>query len=214
MASNKINSWNELRWFQDHHHVEMYDKIPHPVCPPMKDWYSALETVSPPEVRAVILGQDPYPTPGMATGLAFSVPSDTRELPPSLVNVFSEYVSDLHFPWPSSGDLSGWARSGVLLWNSVLTCAPRSPRSHVGLGWERLTAEILDVLCCREPSPVFILWGMDARTVFGERTGKTIVSSHPSPLSARRGFFGSRPFSRCNAELVRSGQQPVNWRLP
>lgn len=192
----------------------MLDKVPHPCLPPVKDWYRAFNQTPLESVKAVILGQDPYPTPGVATGLAFSVASDATKLPPSLVNVFTEYVSDLHHPWPASGDLSSWARNGVLLWNTLLSVAPRDPGSHRGLGWESLTAEVLDVLCSRRPSPVFILWGLDARTVFGSRAGEVITSAHPSPLSARKGFFGSRPFSTCNALLRRTDQQPIEWRLP
>jgi uracil-DNA glycosylase len=167
------------------------------------------------QCRVLIVGQDPYPTPGHAVGLSFSVASDVRPLPPSLVNIFREYTDDLGFPPPSTGDLSPWAENGVLLLNRSLTVAPGRPAAHRGRGWEAITDQAIRALVAR-PSPlVAILWGRDARSLrplLGDVP--CVESAHPSPLSARHGFFGSRPFSRANALLVERGATPVDWKLP
>lgn len=213
--------WKDLPFFKNHGPMRMFEKLSEKegghlrdVQPAVRYWYKALQLTPYEKTVAVILGQDPYPTRGMACGLAFSVLPEQRELPPSLVNIFQEYTSDLHFPWPRTGDLSSWAERGVLLLNSSLTVSAGNPGSHKDVGWSELVGEVLDALSNRKPSPVFILWGVAARTLFGNRRGQTITSVHPSPLSAHRGFFGSRPFSTCNALLRKSRQQPVNWRLP
>jgi uracil-DNA glycosylase len=167
------------------------------------------------DVRVLIVGQDPYPTPGHAVGLSFSVGPDVRPLPPSLVNIFREYVDDLGFPEPATGDLSPWAEHGVLLLNRALTVAPHRPAAHRGKGWEEVTEQAIRGLAARGTPLVAILWGRDARNLRPLLGGvPCIESAHPSPMSARSGFFGSRPFSRANLLLVQQGAEPVDWKLP
>jgi uracil-DNA glycosylase len=166
-------------------------------------------------VRVLIVGQDPYPTPGHAVGLCFSVAPDVRPLPPSLVNIFKEYSDDLGFPQPSNGDLSPWFDQGVLLLNRSLSVQPGKPNSHQGKGWEAVTEQAIKVLAARGGPLVAILWGRNARDLkplLG--TVPCVESPHPSPMAARHGFFGSRPFSRTNELLVRQGAEPIDWRLP
>ena len=167
------------------------------------------------DVRVLIVGQDPYPTPGHAVGLSFSVAPETRPVPRSLANIYREYSDDLGFPTPATGDLTPWARHGVLLLNRVLTVAPGQPASHRGRGWETVTEQAIRALVASPQPLVAILWGRDARNL-GPLLGDTprIESAHPSPLSASGGFFGSRPFSRANALLAELGADPVDWRLP
>jgi uracil-DNA glycosylase len=167
------------------------------------------------EVRALIVGQDPYPTPGHPIGLCFAVAPDVRPLPRSLANVFREYQDDLGEPEPANGDLTPWVQQGVLLLNRCLTVRPGAPASHRGRGWEMITDAAIDALVTRERSMVSLLWGKDARSL-APRLGTLprIESAHPSPMSANRGFFGSRPFSRANALLAERGEQPIDWRLP
>jgi uracil-DNA glycosylase len=168
------------------------------------------------DVRVLILGQDPYPTPGHAVGLSFSVAPDVRPLPASLVNIFREYSQDLGLPTPANGDLSPWARRGVLLLNRALTTAPGKPGAHRGKGWEAVTAQAITALAERGTPLVAILWGRDARDLkplLGPEV-PSIESAHPSPMSADRGFFGSRPFSRAGELLAGIGAEPVDWRLP
>jgi uracil-DNA glycosylase len=167
------------------------------------------------EVRVLIVGQDPYPTPGHAVGLSFSVAPEVRPLPGSLINIFRELNTDLGLPQPSSGDLTPWTRQGVLLLNRALTTAPRRPAAHRGKGWEEVTEQAIRALAGRGKPLVSVLWGRDARNLrplLGELP--SVESAHPSPMSADRGFFGSRPFSRANDLLIRQGGQPVDWRLP
>lgn len=167
------------------------------------------------DVRVVIVGQDPYPTPGHAVGLSFSVASDVRPVPRSLANIFTEYSDDLGFPTPTTGDLSPWADRGVLLLNRVLTVTPGKPASHRRRGWEDVTARALTALAERDRPLVAVLWGRDAATakpMLGQ--ARTVESVHPSPLSASRGFFGSKPFSTVNRHLAELGEPPVDWRLP
>ncbi|WP_189552056.1 uracil-DNA glycosylase [Streptomyces lavendofoliae] len=167
------------------------------------------------EVRVLIVGQDPYPTPGHAVGLSFSVAPDVRPLPGSLENIFREMHSDLGLPRPSNGDLTPWTRQGVLLLNRALTTAPRKPAAHRGKGWEEVTEQAIKALVARGKPLVSVLWGRDARNLrplLGDLPA--IESAHPSPMSADRGFFGSRPFSRTNELLVRQGAQPIDWQLP
>ncbi|MGH3917094.1 MAG: uracil-DNA glycosylase [Pseudonocardiaceae bacterium] len=168
------------------------------------------------QVRVLIVGQDPYPTPGHAVGLSFSVEPDVRPLPRSLVNIFQEYCADLGLPMPSTGDLSPWAERGVLLLNRVLTVEPGKPGSHRGKGWEEVTEQAIHALVAREAQPlVAILWGRDARNLRPILSDVPCVeSAHPSPMSADRGFFGSRPFSRVNQLLEELGDEPVDWALP
>jgi uracil-DNA glycosylase len=168
------------------------------------------------EVRVLIVGQDPYPTPGHAVGLSFSVAPDVKRLPPSLVNIFREYGEDLGYPEPSCGDLTPWTERGVLLLNRVLTVSPKQPGSHRGKGWEEVTEQAIRALAARDSEPfVAILWGRDARTLVPLLDGvPCIESAHPSPYSAASGFFGSRPFSRANQLLEQRGGEPVDWKLP
>lgn len=167
------------------------------------------------DVRVLVVGQDPYPTPGHAVGLSFSVAPEVRPLPRSLANIYRELVADIGCPAPSSGDLSPWARRGVLLLNRVLTVAPGRPGSHRGKGWEEVTDVAIRALVARGGPLVAILWGRDAQTLQPALQGvRCITSAHPSPMSADRGFFGSRPFSRANTHLVELGAAPVDWRLP
>ena len=167
------------------------------------------------QVRVLVVGQDPYPTPGHPIGYCFSVAPDVHPIPKSLQNIFREYVDDLGHPMPATGDLTPWAEQGVLLLNRVLTVRPATPASHRGQGWEHVTAQAIRALVDRGGPLVAILWGRDARDLRPHLGGVPIIeSAHPSPLSAHRGFFGSRPFSRTNALLEQQGGAPVDWRLP
>jgi len=173
-------------------------------------------------VRVLIVGQDPYPTPGHAVGLSFSVGPEVRRLPGSLVNIFREYSEDLGYPAPATGDLTPWSERGVLLLNRVLTVQPGQPGSHRGRGWEEVTEQAIRALAARKSAGrvggtpmVAILWGRDARTLAPLLEGTpSIESAHPSPYSAANGFFGSRPFSRANQLLEQEGAEPVDWKLP
>ena len=166
-------------------------------------------------VRVLIVGQDPYPTPGNPVGLSFSVAPGVRRLPPSLVNIFTEYSADLGYPRPVNGDLTPWAERGVLLLNRVLTVQPGHPGSHRGKGWEQVTEQAIRALAAREAPLVAILWGRDARTLVPLLGGvPCIESAHPSPNSAHNGFFGSHPFSRANHLLEQQGAEPIDWKLP
>ncbi|PXX12297.1 uracil-DNA glycosylase [Mycolicibacterium moriokaense] len=169
------------------------------------------------QVRVLIVGQDPYPTPGHAVGLSFSVAADVRPLPRSLDNIFTEYGKDLGHPPPATGDLTPWAERGVMLLNRVLTVRPGTPASHRGKGWEAVTECAIRALVAREQPLVAVLWGRDAATLKPMLDGghcTSIESVHPSPLSASRGFFGSRPFSGANELLEKMGADPIDWRLP
>lgn len=166
------------------------------------------------EVKVIIVGQDPYPTPGHAMGLSFSTAPGVRPLPRSLVNIFKEYSSDLGLPMPEDGDLTPWSEQGVALFNRVLSVQPGKAGSHRGRGWEEVTEHALRALAGRRKPLVAILWGRDAQNT-QKFLGDTacICSPHPSPLSAARGFFGSKPFSHANELLVQQGAEPVNWQL-
>lgn len=166
-------------------------------------------------VRVLIVGQDPYPTPGHPVGLSFSVAPRVRPIPRSLANIFQEYMADLGLPEPATGDLAPWADRGVMLLNRVLTVRPGVPASHRGRGWERVTDQAIAALADRRAPLVAILWGRDAQTLADRLAGVPVLTSaHPSPLSAARGFFGSRPFSRVNAALSEQGAEAVDWELP
>ena len=167
------------------------------------------------DVRVLVVGQDPYPTPGHPIGLAFAVAPDVRPLPKSLQNIFTELVDDLGVPPPTTGDLTPWVEQGVLLLNRSLTVRPHAPASHRDAGWAPVTDHVVDALVARDRPLVAVLWGRQAQSVQPRLDGTpAITSPHPSPLSAHRGFFGSRPFSRTNALLVEQGADPVDWRLP
>lgn len=166
-------------------------------------------------VRVLVVGQDPYPTPGHPVGLSFSVAPDVRPIPRSLQNIYRELVSDLAVPTPGNGDLTPWTERGVLLLNRVLTVAPGASGSHRGKGWEQVTDAAITALVARDRPLVAILWGRDAQTLAPMLAATPQVRSvHPSPMSADRGFFGSRPFSRANDLLTGQGAGPVDWRLP
>jgi uracil-DNA glycosylase len=167
-------------------------------------------------VRVLVVGQDPYPTPGHAIGLAFAVDRSVRPLPPSLANIHAEYAADLGLPAPSHGDLTAWVDQGVLLLNRCLTVRHGAPGSHRGRGWEEVTDAIVAALVARDAPLVALLWGRDAQALAPTlRAGGAAVltAPHPSPLSAHRGFLGSRPFSAANAALVAAGATPVDWTI-
>lgn len=166
------------------------------------------------DVRVLIVGQDPYPTPGHAIGLSFAVERQVRPLPRSLQNIYRERRDDLGVPPSVHGDLSAWAERGVMLLNRVLTVRPGEPGSHRGRGWEQVTDAAIRALAARGQPLVAILWGREAQSLaplLGDVP--VIASAHPSPLSASRGFFGSRPFSRANAVLESLGASPIDWSL-
>lgn len=166
------------------------------------------------QVKVLIVGQDPYPTPGHAVGLSFSVERDVRPLPRSLQNIYAELQSDLGIPPCPHGDLTGWFEQGVLLLNRCLTVRPGKPASHRNKGWEKVTQLAIESLVARGGPLVAILWGRDAQTLKPMLGDIPVVKSpHPSPMSARYGFFGSRPFSRTNELLEKQGAQPIEWRL-
>ncbi|UOE44571.1 uracil-DNA glycosylase [Agromyces larvae] len=166
------------------------------------------------DVRVLIVGQDPYPTPGHPIGLSFAVEQHVRPIPRSLQNIYRELADDLGVHPPAHGDLSAWTRNGVMLLNRVLTVRPGAPASHRGAGWEAVTDHAIRALVARGTPMVAILWGRDAQSLKPLLDGTPAIESvHPSPLSASRGFFGSRPFSRANALLAQRGGRPVDWSL-
>lgn len=188
------------------------------VYPPRGTRLKALELTPLEEVKVVILGQDPYHGPGQAMGLCFAVPEGVK-VPPSLVNIYKELEADLAIDRPSHGDLSSWARQGVLLLNNTLTVEAGQAGSHAGRGWDSVTDACVAAVAAREEPSVFILWGSHAQAkakrIAGLRDGRhhIIESPHPSPLSAHRGFFGSKPFSRTNAFLAEKGRGAIDWSL-
>ena len=167
------------------------------------------------EVKVLLVGQDPYPTPGHSVGLAFSVEKTTQPLPRSLNNIYKELHADLGIPPATHGDLGAWSRQGVLLLNRVLTVAPGAAGSHRRRGWEEVTEAVIATLAARKQPLVSVLWGNDAQRLAPLLEGTAVIeSAHPSPLSASRGFFGSKPFSRVNDLLSAQGAAPVDWKLP
>lgn len=167
------------------------------------------------DVRVLVVGQDPYPTPGNAVGLSFSVAPEVRPLPASLQNIYKELHADLGIEPAPHGDLSHWFHQGVLLLNRCLTVEPRRPGSHRGKGWEQVTERAIQTLVERGGPLVAILWGRDAQQLIPALGSVPYVASaHPSPMSASRGFFGSKPFSRVNEMLATQGAAPIDWRLP
>jgi len=188
----------------------------HEVYPPEEEVFAALELTPYERVKVMILGQDPYHGPGQAHGLAFSVRPGVTP-PPSLRNLLRELKDDAGCPVPDNGDLIPWARQGILLLNAVLTVRAGEPNSHKGKGWETFTDAVIRAVDARPEPVVFVLWGgyaakKEALIDTGRHT--VLKSAHPSPLSARRGFFGSRPFTKINAALEKSGQTPIDWCLP
>ena len=191
-----------------------YAKLPGKVFPEGKHIFRALDICSLSKVKVVILGQDPYPTKGHAHGLCFSVEKSVQPLPKSLQNIFKERTTDVGLAYPDHGDLTQWAEQGVLLLNTVLTVIEGKPDSHSGKGWERFTDAILKTVSDCTENVVFILWGSKAQAKISliDQTKHYIIQSvHPSPLSAYRGFFGSKPFSRSNSYLKEKGKTPIEW---
>lgn len=185
------------------------------VYPPKNEVFRAFHLTPYSETKVVILGQDPYHGPHQANGLSFSVEEGTK-FPPSLRNIFNELVEDIKCEYPSSGDLSSWAKQGVLLLNTTLTVKESQPMSHTGMGWERFTDVVLSEINKKSTPVVFILWGKHAQSkkkLIDQSKHFVIESAHPSPLSARRGFFGSHPFSKTNMFLISKGLTPINWSL-
>lgn len=183
------------------------------VYPPAASIFAAFDASPFSETKVVIIGQDPYHGPGQANGLCFSV-SPGIDMPPSLRNIFKEVSADTGAPMPADGDLTRWARQGVLLLNSSLTVREHQPKSHSGIGWERLTDAAVRMLATKRDNIVFILWGSDAirKGEFIDRSRHLVLTSpHPSPLSAHRGFFGNRHFSRANEYLAAHGKTPIVW---
>ncbi len=205
---------DEPYWAQLQHFVAT-ERSRHTVYPPRGDVFAALHLTPLARVKVVILGQDPYHGPGQAHGLCFSVPPGVA-LPPSLRNIIAELHDDVGVEAPTSGDLTPWARKGVLLLNATLTVRAHQAASHQGKGWETFTDRVIAAVNERSERVVFILWGSSARkksALIDADRHLIIESPHPSPLSAHRGFFGSRPFSRANEALVAAGREPVDWRL-
>ncbi|MCL2109498.1 MAG: uracil-DNA glycosylase [Oscillospiraceae bacterium] len=218
------NDWDELikDEFRKRYYVNLREFLKREyqsfsIFPDMNDIFNALKLTAYKDVKAVILGQDPYHEPGQAHGLCFSVQSGTRR-PPSLENIFKELTDDMGIVPPNrtDGDLTSWAKDGVLLLNTVLTVRQGQANSHRGQGWEFFTDKIIELLNQREQPIVFILWGMNARVKSSLLTNpihKILTSAHPSPLSAHNGFFGCRHFSETNIFLEKNNRPQVNWRL-
>ena len=186
------------------------------VYPPSDEIFTALHLTPLKNVRVVILGQDPYHNAGQAMGLCFSVKPEVKDLPPSLINIFRELHDDVGCHMPANGDLSGWARQGVLLLNTVLTVRAHKPASHQGRGWEQFTDAISRAVNSEDRPIVYMLWGSPAQSKAEMLTNPrhlVLKAPHPSPLSAYRGFFGCRHFSKCNEFLVAHGEQPIDWQL-
>ncbi len=183
------------------------------IYPPMGDIYNALRYTSRADARVVILGQDPYHGEGQAHGLCFSVREEIP-FPPSLNNIFKELTAEYGMPPPPSGELTGWAKQGVLLLNTTLTVREHQPQSHVGHGWEWLTDAIIDKMNQKNTPVVFLLWGANARSKAARITSErhlVLTCAHPSPLSAFHGFFGCDHFKKANAFLLQTGQEPIDW---
>ena len=216
------NDWDEL--LKDYFASEQYQTLrqflvqeyrSHVIYPNMYDIFNALKYTAYRDVKVVILGQDPYHGPGQAHGLCFSVKQGV-EPPPSLKNIFSELQKDVGIPAPKHGELTCWARQGVLLLNTVLTVREHQPNSHKGHGWEAFTDRVIELLDKKQTPIVFLLWGANARNKARIVTNPIHIkleAPHPSPLSAYNGFFGCRHFSKANDWLVRTGQTPIDWRV-
>ena len=191
------------------------ERSAHVVCPPQDEVFTALALTSKRAVKALILGQDPYPTPGVAHGLAFSV-RPGKPIPGSLRNIFKELVADVGVPKPNDGSLVPWAKHGVLLLNAVLTVRAGEANSHKNKGWERFTDAVIRGVSAKSSRVAFILWGAHAQKkipLIDTTKHVVITGAHPSPLTQGKGFFGTRPFSRANAALAEAGVKPIDWRL-
>ena len=215
-----MNTWTALlqREIGSERHTELQQFIAHErlvstVFPPAQDVYAALELTPFESTKVVVLGQDPYHGLGQAHGLSFSVRGNTP-IPPSLRNIFQELFTDVAIQREQNGDLTGWARQGVLLLNTTLTVREGEPGSHKNRGWEHITDTVMSALNEKPTRVVFVLWGAHARnkkTLITQAHHVVIESAHPSPLSAHRGFFGSRPFSQINSALEEAGLSPIKW---
>ena len=215
-----MNTWSALlqREIGSQRHIELqrfiaHERLESTVFPPAQDVYAALDLTSFESTKVVILGQDPYHGNGQAHGLSFSVRSNTP-IPPSLRNIFKELFTDVAIQREQNGDLTGWARQGVLLLNTTLTVREGEPGSHQERGWQHITDTVISALNEKPTRVVFVLWGAHARKkkILITQTHHVVIESvHPSPLSAHRGFFGSRPFSRINSALEEAGLSPINW---
>ncbi|MGL4637582.1 MAG: uracil-DNA glycosylase [Beijerinckiaceae bacterium] len=220
VAALQQNSWSDLAFFTDGSAARLAQRLDQlagagqVILPAPADVFAALTMCPLPKVKVVILGQDPYPTAGDAHGLSFSV-NTHRAIPRSLTNIFKELESDLGVARPQTGHLGDWAEQGVLLLNTCLTVEAGKAGSHRGMGWEVLTTQIIEAVSASETGKVFILWGSDAQAKrqLIKLHHCVLASAHPSPLSAYRGFFGSRPFSRTNDWLAASGQSRIEWSL-
>ena len=216
------NSWDEL--LKEEYKKDYFIKLKEfvineyknkTVYPKMSEIFNAFTKTSYENVKVVIIGQDPYHGENEAEGLSFSVKVGIQK-PPSLINIFSELKNDLGIDPPNHGSLISWAKEGVLLLNATLTVIKDSPRSHANKGWETFTDEVIKLINEKETPVVFILWGSDARSKKYLITNKKhliIESAHPSPLSAYRGFFGSKPFSKTNEFLIKNNIKPINWKI-
>jgi len=213
----QLNFWKSGEWQVVEERLHDLEKQRIPYNPGRERLFAALNEVPFDDVRVAIIGQDPYPQSKFATGVAFSIPPDLKEYPSSLVNIFTEYANDLHYPYPTTGDLTRWCGAGVLLWNSIPSCLTSKPASHRWSEWEFLTKEIVENL--NEKGIVFIFLGAIAREFkkYTDDRSKVIEASHPSPLgvlSKKTPFFGSRIFTTANTLLVEQGLEPIDWRLP
>lgn len=215
-----MNTWAALLQceIESERHVELQrfveqERVERTVFPPAQDVYAALELTSFESTKVVVLGQDPYHGTGQAHGLSFSVRGNTP-IPPSLRNIFQELFSDVSIQREQNGDLTRWALQGVLLLNTTLTVREGEPGSHKDRGWEHITDAVISALNGKPTRVVFVLWGAHARnkkTLITQAHHVVIESAHPSPLSAHRGFFGSKPFSRINSALEEAGISPIDW---
>lgn len=218
--------WDDLKWWGEHHGLiwkAIEERSGDKICPSHNNVYKALELTPFEDVKVVILGQDPYPNPDHAMGLAFSVPNG-EGWPQSLINIFLELEADVGCPLQSETDLTPWAKQGVLLLNTVLTTEQGKIGAHMDLGWQKMTDEVISAILIHKQRIVFVLWGNHAQSTFQrvnlqhpgfliKNEHVIIRSSHPSPRSANRGFLGSRPFSKINQHLENHEFEPINWCL-
>ncbi|MDN6639946.1 MAG: uracil-DNA glycosylase [Tetragenococcus halophilus] len=217
------NSWQDVLadefqkpYYRDLHEFLKQEYATQKIHPDMYHIFEALQITPYEQVKVVILGQDPYHGPNQAHGLSFSVQPGVK-VPPSLQNIYKELQSDLGIPPVNHGHLVSWAEQGVLLLNTVLTVREGQAYSHQGKGWERLTDKVIEKLNERQDPVIFILWGKPAQkkiSMIDTSRHVIIKSVHPSPLSANRGFFGSKPFSKANNALIALGKSPIDWQLP
>ena len=219
----KETSWHRVLKdeFKSPYYAQLQNKVedafkqtPERIFPPKPQIFKAFELCPWEDLRVVILGQDPYPTKGHAHGLCFSVATDVKPLPKSLNNIFKERTSDLDLPYLPDGNLEGWARQGVLLLNNVLTVREGEPDSHKNWGWEQFTDAVIQKISAEKEHIVYILWGAKAQakaSLIDESRNFILKAVHPSPLSAHRGFFGCRHFSKTNAYLQKLGTQEIQW---